>query len=361
MKKKQSLDRRLMISKNSILMLVVLVSVFLAIWAWFAASESADATGLHVATETPSTLDIAVVGADESYPESDDSYLSEIDFASYVFDTLSADVTGDGVHFIIPETIQSSSFRHVETSKASTLTWTKAVSSLDDALSPEYLSIPVVVRSQSQDVYISNNSVLNATLDTTTNTSDAGDFSRNGIAGAVRVSVVDVTKSIVSKDSFTATTDNLKFLWIPRPDIHLLTPDTGDWGLITTVTNNGATLSDGCSASDNFTHSYWKANDDSKINESSGTGIEQTQTPKNSGYFVAAKTLSKNQLVGNSSLYQDGDSYSNYVTFTDDDGNESNYYVYKFLVNIWIEGEDSEARRALNNGQFDLKLNFCNE
>ena len=34
------------------------------------------------------------------------------------------------------------------------------------------------------------------------------------------------------------------------------------------------------------------------------------------------------------------------------------YYLTKYTVRVWIEGSDSEARRAMDGGQFNLSLTF---
>ena len=51
------------------------------------------------------------------------------------------------------------------------------------------------------------------------------------------------------------------------------------------------------------------------------------------------------------------------IQFTPGTGENDNretigYYVYKYTLNIWIEGEDAEARRSMNNGVFSLELDF---
>ena len=81
MKRKQSLDRRMMISKNSILMLVLLVTVFIAVWAWFAEStDEAVASGLSAGTKTPATLELALPNENGTYPTDDSAYSATIDF-----------------------------------------------------------------------------------------------------------------------------------------------------------------------------------------------------------------------------------------------------------------------------------------
>ena len=49
------------------------------------------------------------------------------------------------------------------------------------------------------------------------------------------------------------------------------------------------------------------------------------------------------------------------IQFTPEEGDNretTGYYVYKYTLNLWIEGEDAEARRSMNNGIFSLELDF---
>jgi hypothetical protein len=353
MKKKQSLDRRLMISKNSILMLVVLVSVFLAIWAWFSSNQSATATGLSVSTKTPNTLDIALVekvdGEEKSYKDTEFTSSINLDQQMSVVRTMITDVTSDGVNFIIPTTNQTNGVRQVEGTTENN--WTRA------AKNSEYLSIPIYVRSQTPEIYVSGSSKLEATLKDANgdveNKSDAGDFSRNGIAGAVRVSIVDMTKSIEEDTTYNPTdTDAVKLLWIPRPDIYLDTSGN-EWELKTLSAN------DIINKKTNI-HSYYQINnsEDKSSGVSSGTGVAKLEvdpTDTNKPINVVASTYGSGSSIPTLGSNQEIATTSD-VKWTSDD---TTYYIYKFAVNIWIEGEDSEARRALNNGKFKLYLDFC--
>lgn len=363
MMKKQSLDRRMMISKNSILMLVLLVIVFIAVWAWFAGNtEVAQASGLSASTKTPSTLELALPNEDGSYPEEDSAYSSSIDFDKQIsiIRTMVTDVTSDGLHFIIPTTTQESGVRIVEKDQA----WDKAVANQD------YISIPFYVRSQNQNIYVSGSSKLDATLQDDSgkivNESDVTGLSRNGIVGAMRVSIVDMTNAINTENYQPADRD-LKFFWVPRPDLYLSTPTDNNWALITKVKED--TELKGATAGDTYKHYYWAIRQKDEINSSRGTGVDELSYPtknKTEDWFWVSDypnedinqtpTLGTNRQIGNGQIYDS--SASNYVDMEKVTMNGTDYYVYKFVMNVWVEGTDAEARRALNNGEFKLDIKF---
>lgn len=343
--------RRLMISKNSILMLVALVAIFLAIWAWFTAQNSATASGISLKTESPETLEIAVANADGTIPD-DDEFTSSLDLDNYisVIKTLDKDITSDGFSFIIPETNQSSGTRYVvDPGVSGGNDWVEAVANED------YISIPIYVRTKSDmALYVSEKSSVEATLfDSSGNIVDESSFctgvSVNAIAGAVRVSVVDMTSEIDVDNntvlSYTPSSSDEKLLWITRPDLYF-----DGSSLTTEVADN---------TYGTYQHQYYSVN----------SGVEKTittiQTVEDGSSVVKASVYKSADetptLSTNCQLSEDGDSNNKIYTFTDSEGTETEYFMHKFVVNIWIEGTDSEARRALNEGTFKLNLKFCSD
>ena len=108
MNKNTGRDRRYLITKNSILMLVMLVIIFMAVWAWFVADNStADAGGLHMKAQKSNDVQIALPYKG-SYPLDNDPvdfrFKESIDFeqSQFFVDDLFSDVTSDGINFIIP-------------------------------------------------------------------------------------------------------------------------------------------------------------------------------------------------------------------------------------------------------------------
>ena len=111
MEQKTSRSRRYIVTKNSILMLVVLVIVFLAVWAWYnnAKKTSASTTTLSaspadgVEIAVPEKVDDGTGKLVDSFPIHNDSWKSEIKFedSGYV-KNLVKDITSDGRQFVIP-------------------------------------------------------------------------------------------------------------------------------------------------------------------------------------------------------------------------------------------------------------------
>lgn len=361
MEKKSGHNRRLT-SKNSILLLVMLVCIFLSTWAWFAADKlDATASGLSVKTENPSTLELALPNEDGSYPTADSAYSSTLDFdkQASIIRTMITDVTSDGLHFIIPTTTQSDGIRIVQKDQA----WNRAKAD------SEYVSIPFYVRSQTPNIYVSQYSRVNAELEDSdgnvVNKSDAANISRNGVVGAMRVSIVDMTKSI-SNTAYTPKTADMKFLWIPRPDLYLHTPTDSTWELKTNIQKDTTLYGEVKAKDETYIHEYWQIRSNEEIGLQSGTGVDKTSLPdavaslyKEDGL---TPTLGVNKSIGNGQIFDDtaGES-GEYVDMTTVTMNGKNYYVYKFVMNIWIEGSDAEARRALNNGEFDINISFCTD
>lgn len=383
MKKKQSLDRRLMISKNSILMLVILVTVFMAIWAWFASGTEATANGLSVGAKTPATLDIAMPDESGLPPAADSTeWKSEINFnnMSSIQRIMENDVTSDGLHFIIPATKMASGTRSVVDDDSDKEEWVRATAGVD------YVSIPIYVRSENKNVYVSSTSALEATLTDSSgatvnqSTEDLTKYngSRNAIAGAVRVSVVDMTGSLNVSEAAGVTnvainnnynpltfgSNLIKMVWIPRPDLYLDT-SASVWALKTNVTKT-TTLAGTDTADDTYIHRYWQIHtaDEKTLNE--GKLVDKT-------YYAGAKaspfiatdvtpTLGENVQIGNGKKWMKSETDTNTEeTIQPVTMNGKSYYLYKFVINLWIEGEDAEARRALNEGEFSLRLNFCTD
>ena len=265
---------------------------------------------------------------------------------------MEADVTSDGLHFIIPTTTQGDGVRRVQKDK----NWKKAIANGD------YVSIPFYIRSQDPDICVSKYSQVNAALTDSNgnivNKSDISGISRNGIVGAMRVSIIDMTKSIDNSNYKPNDGDN-KLLWIPRPDLYLDTPQTSNWRLLTNIQKT-TTLPEGAMAQETYKHSYWKIRNNSEIGGLEGTGVDEITfigaVPSEYKADNVTPSLGNDCQIGNGKLY---DPSGNLYEMTKVKMGEKEYYVYKFVMNIWIEGSDAEARRLLNKGEFNIDISFC--
>ena len=80
---------------------------------------------------------------------------------------------------------------------------------------------------------------------------------------------------------------------------------------------------------------------------------------------VTKKTSEENypKFGQSASIAGDGSDVSQSIAFipeSEDNRDTTGYYVYKYTLNLWIEGEDAEARRSMNKGVFNLELSFGN-
>lgn len=322
------------LTKNSIVMMVMLIVIVLATMAWFSLSRYSEALDVVIGTEESSVIRFAMPESDGSYPTSEDDYFNYLNFQEKMgelkMDTFSQEVTSDGVNFLIP--VLTGSPLEVDTSAAPTEAYAN-----DD-----YLSLTFYVRSTKENLYIDKNSCIytgdspltgnvyntteTTTVDSFENKSDYGDFSKNGIAGAIRVSLLDVM------DVTTPTQDNLQYLWIPRPDLSLVEND-GEYTLYKGVTDGGS-----------YKHTYFALND-------AGTGLVSKETASD---YLLTPVVSDDPdeapcFEDNVPINVEGEK----VIL-----NKKTYYMYKFTVNMWLEGSDAESSNPLNGGEFQLNMNF---
>lgn len=318
-----------MIAKNLIVLFAVALAGFCGIQAWFTDNRSAEANGIEVECQAPDGIEIAVVGHDAPAPTEYTTGNITLNKTNYPFlEKLQlTEITGDGTFFRKPALIQSGGQAHVDT-KAE---WSEPTAN------EHYLSFDLYIRSKSQyNISIGKKSTIKpdapqlTTQDGTgiKNQSKYGNFSRDSVVGAVRFSVVDYKSAPPSK----------KLLWLPAPNILL------------TQTDEGYTLSDDKENGVSYSHVYYDKN--KKQQTVSDSKVDNAFVVNNDG-FVGGKftyELGQNQNIAQleKSLDTDTDPY---------------YGDYGAMVtcNMWIEGEDAEARLALVNGKFKVNLVLTKE
>lgn len=389
MKNTTSRTRRLLLSKNFILMVVMLVVIIIAISAWFTVNRTVTANNINV-TAASSKVQIAKV-LDNGGPG---EFSDHIEFTgSYVFNK---DCTGDGQTLIVPEfnvtkdseAVRKSGGKEVNENQSGSTAKEFSQATEED---PEfhYFQFQFFIRSTSSSVYLDDSSILLSSMEKngnslfvsgqTGNVSDYGNYS-DGLVGAMRVSLIaqacNSAKQTWVRDEHnelvisTNTTDTYanpnaaerQILWDPRPDVHLNIPDTPgkitDWSLTQVQSFN------------NYTPGYYK--------NKTGTGdqgldyITNDQKLKVSTVFKSySNSLTLPFLNGsvdistftnrNGYRYNDQgvESGNGKVQLPpDENGGLEDYYLTKYTMNVWIEGTDNEARRAMDGGAFDLTLKF---
>lgn len=308
-----------MIAKNLIVLFAVALAGFCGIQAWFTDNRSAEANGIEVECQAPDGIEIAVVGHDAPAPTEYTTGNITLNKTNYPFlEKLQlTEITGDGTFFRKPALIQSGGQAHVDT-KAE---WSEPTAN------EHYLSFDLYIRSKSQyNISIGKKSTIKpdapqlTSQDGTgiTNQSKYGNFSRDSVVGAVRFSVVDYKSALPSK----------KLLWLPAPNI-LLEQTTDEY-----------TLSDNKQDGESYSHVYYDTN--KAQHTVSSTDVDNAFVVNNKGFDGGKFTyeLGKNQNIAQLKKSSENDQF----------------YSAMVTCNMWIEGEDAEARLALVNGKFNVNL-----
>lgn len=315
-----------MIAKNLIVLFTVALAGFCGIQAWFTDKRSAEANGIEVECQAPDGIEIAVVGHGAPAPANDKYTVGNITLnktnCKFLENLQLTEITGDGTFFRKPALIQSGGQAQVDT-KAE---WSEPTAN------EHYLSFDLYIRSKSQyNISIGKKSTIKpdapqlTTQDGTgiKNQSKYGNFSRDSVVGAVRFSVVDYKSAPPSK----------KLLWLPAPNILL------------EQTTDAYTLSDDKENGDSYSHVYYNTKKEKKT--VSSTDVDSAFVVNNKGIVDGKFTyeLGQNQNIAQLNKSSENDQF----------------YSAMVTCNMWIEGEDAEARLALVNGKFKVNLVLTKE
>lgn len=313
-------DTKSLVMKNLIVMAVLIIIALTGAISWFTNKTEATADGINVTCEAPKGLKIAVVQHGEKAPDvNDETKWSEGEITltkdKYPFlkEQSIIEITSDGTDFYKPKLTQENGKAKPDTSSV----W-------DVADKDSYLSIDVYMKTgEERVVYLNSETEISPTSTTLTgeqsgNKSDDGNFSKDCIVGAVRLSTVSTVNR--TDDS------TIKNLWIPAPQIHY----NSDEKKVTLNNTSG----------DTFKHKYWEVakNSDDKTGMPQGTtsveyeGVVITNT--NNNFKLGKKCEFANLKAKNGSKYATG----------------------MTTVNIWVDGEDDEARFAMVGGKFKATI-----
>lgn len=320
-----------MIAKNLIVLFTVALAGFCGIQAWFTDKRSAEANGIAVECQAPDGIEIAVVGHGAPAPANDKYTVGNITLnktnCKFLEKLQLTEITGDGTYFRKPALIQSDGQAHVNPNAD----WSEPTAN------EHYLSFDLYIRSKSQyNISIGKKSTIKpnapqlTTQDGTVikNESKYGNFSRDSVVGAVRFSVVDYKHDPPSK----------KLLWLPAPNI-LLKQTTDEY-----------TLSDNMPSGESYSHVYYDKN--KKQQTVSDSKVDNAFVVNNKGFVDGKFTYELGQNQNIAQLKKSSD--------TDTDPYYGDYGAM-VTCNMWIEGEDAEARLALVNGEFKVNLVLTKE
>lgn len=303
--------------------LIIIVNLFLifsltvvSVYSWFSAHVDNSVNAYDITVQSPNNLEISFDG--EAWGNSLNlASLKTSDGKSNLLDTVKfAEVTGDGESFWIPQLSQQNNYAEVNTDG----NWSQAT------VNEDYLKFTVHMRSKDKlNVYLSSSSFVTPVASVLTGANcdnpseySEGDnaFSKDLIAGAVRVSFLN------SADS--------RYIWIPNPQYHL-NNRIGSTEYSMTVNAEATTYADGIGTLGN--DFVWN-------------------NPFKHYYYNSEKVVSEYE---NTLTSLDVSNSTHLASLTDAAGD---YYTASVTFCIWIEGCDTEARRALMDGRFNLSLIF---
>lgn len=319
-----------MIAKNLIVMLVAVIVALTGVLAWFSHNVSPEADGVSVECKAPDGIEIAVVAKGEK-PKDSDFHRDFITLENQDFmqSLQFSEVTSNGISFYRPMLTQLGGTAEPDTSKE----WEEE----KEIINKDYLSFDLYIRSESEqaNIFLKKTSKFTTVSNTligpdSDNKSSLGDFSRDCIVGATRLSVVGYKSD---------NTPDRKLLWIPRPELKLYNDDT----------DKTFKVRDDATSGTSYEHKYW--------NVTTESGVQNR--PDKAETMTSGVTTSKN--VNGEYVLGDDTSITALTTpqvFTDAEVPQKNYFCNHVTVNIWIEGEDEESRLALVNGEFKVNLDL---
>lgn len=365
---------RKMIAKNLIILVALAVVAFVGAFSWFSHTTTANAAGLTASTNVSEALEYFIVEPKNNangtpidqydaintwianYNTNHASDPGHVDKAwhigeftfdvaaqdldpevSFLDDLYMTDVTSNGIIFKAPKIRQMDEVAYVDTAQ-----------NFDEAVANEnYLSFDIYFRAPTEHtVALMSSSKIEPLVDLQDidNRNDEDEMKHAAI-GAARMSVLDIGSS-----------NERELLWIPGPGVWYdgLTKNTttnergvlhfyfdADWASLAnrghSVTYNGTSMVYSPAAEDTSEHVYYS---------DSGASKQRVKLGADDG--VVASTDYENHP------YELGTDKS-VVTLSKTNGD----YHYGYVrVNLWIEGEDAEARVKFVNGQFKMNLDF---
>ena len=361
---------RKMIAKNLIILVALAVVAFVGVYSWFTKSTTATADGINASTKMSDKLEFYIMppSDDDQYGaintrltenlawntqhQNDEGYVArqtewhhgklDFDFSDQEFKFMDglfmSEVTGDGTSFKIPKLMQYNNVAYIDKTQA----FEKATPN------DNYMSFDLYIRSKNNySIALMNDSSIEPV--NSNSISGEHDYSgdddeanmKPGAIGAVRMSILNCEAN-----------NKCELLWIPAPNVwyngltdHLYTGLTANGSGDYSFSGKGSAYYDENDATNKLkltnegttTHAFYSANNASRTTWANGSNNVKASTAGN--YTLGA------------------DNSDDIVVLTLQ--NQDNDYRYGHIrVNLWIEGEDAEARLRLVNGKFNMSLRF---
>ena len=294
--------KRIIFSSICVILILALVG---GTFAWFYLNENVSvAYGNSIFCEAGDSLEISLL--EDGNPT---RWTSLIDYSAGEFSVV--DISGNGANLYRPGEVNELQLP---------VSFSPAVSSLDSEAAFDYVEMEVAFRSLSKmKVYLSEESFIEPVNPIDDGKNIYGDFSRDYIAGAMRVAVLE--------------NDEVKLLWAPNSQYELVQNGNGTYEF-----KDGA---DGKSTPES-SYSYYVLDEEGEYVETAVTTDDYA-----SKKFVVDSTNANKGTSGNSP-----------VLVTLDPPAEGEYAQKTIKIRVWFEGTDREAHQALAGGNVNVKLKF---
>ena len=294
--------KRIIFSSISVILLMALVGGTLA---WFYINEEVTVNyGNSIFCEAGDSLEISLV--ENGAPS---RWASSVDYSSGEFTTV--DISGDGYHLYRPAAINENQQPNG---------FVEAVSSLDNTTAYDYIELEVAFRSVSKmNVFLSEESYIQPVDPDNTTPNIYGNFSRDYIAGAMRVAVIDGT--------------DVKMLWAPNSKYQLIQNANGSYAFKSGAKGDSTPES---------SYGYFGEDENGELIEKVVPADDYA-----SKKFVVDSTATNKNHSGNSPALVSLNPLS-----------EGAYDQKSVKIRIWFEGTDREAHQALAGGNVNVKLKF---
>lgn len=294
--------KRIIFGSICVILLVALIGGTLA---WFYINEEVTVSyGNSIFCEAGDSLEIALVENGNTT-----GWSSSIDYSSGKFTTV--DISGDGYRLYRPSEINENQ---------QPVSLVPAISSLDNSTDYDYIELEVAFRSVSKmNVYLSDESFIAPVDPDNSGSNIYGKFSRDYIAGAMRVAVIDDT--------------GLKMLWAPNSQYQLIQNGNGTYDFKSG--ENGDSVPESA---------YYYYGEDENGNLVQQEFSADAYADKK---FVVDSTGANKGYTGNSAAL---------VSLVPE---STGAHAQKTVrIRIWFEGTDREAHQALAGGNVNVKLKF---
>ena len=309
---------------NSIIVSLIL-SVALSInvtFAWFFLNTDVEVEyGSEIVCETGTSLEVSMYeGLDSSGKEIWSTHSNKVSKG-----TVSAklqDITGDGQNLYTAGTLKADSTGTLIPSNFA------VASNIDSTGYGDFIELRVQLRSSSpMDIYFGKASAILPVYDGANDDNIFGNFSKDYIAGAMRVAVIEGT---------SAKYGDLKMIWAPNPNYYLRKENNGTYTFFT----------DGLVEE----YKYYKLDEDGNSYLHTVTADEYFNKQFIYGNVGADDTMINGSPLLSSLTYQENDDAANRRV--------AGFWYSDLVVRIWFEGTDREANQALSGGQAKMNVLF---